>query len=210
MPFTTRRKAISGLIFSFVFPTIMIRLTKYELTDLHHLVIFELIWCVAVAALLLFVLFAEGRPLSSVGYRALHLSDVGISIAAAFVLFAGLALISFVILPALNLDMTQETKKLWALPFSWRLTLVARGVVTQELFYRGYAIERLQELTSSRMVAGICSGAVFTLAATSGWAQFLFAGFAAVILTLLYLWRRNVLANMITHALVDIVGVLAA
>jgi membrane protease YdiL (CAAX protease family) len=85
-------------------------------------------------------------------------------------------------------------------------------VVAEELFYRGYAIERLQELTRSRAIAGIFSGAVFTFAhvATWGWAQLLFAGFAAIILTLLYLWRRNLWVNIITHAAVDGVGVLAA
>ena len=43
-----------------------------------------------------------------------------------------------------------------------------------------------------------------------GRAQLFFAGFAAIILTVLYLWRRNVWANMITHAVADGVGVLAA
>jgi membrane protease YdiL (CAAX protease family) len=212
MNFDTKKQIVIGLLFTLVFPTLMIRRSEDELASVRHLIVYELIWWAAAAAVLLYVLFAERRLLSSVGYRRPGLRGLGIAIAAGIVLMAGLALIFYVALPALHLDMTQQASKLLALPLSWRLILVARGVVAEELFYRGYAIERLQELTRSRAIAGIFSGAFFTFAhvATWGWAQLLFAGFAAIILTLLYLWRRNLWVNMITHAVVDGVGVLAA
>jgi len=199
-----------GLLFTLGFPTFLL---IYETrAGLSHLVGYEIIWWAAVAAVLLYVLFAERRPLSSVGYRRPGMPDIGIAIAASILLLAGLAFMYYVILPALHLDLAQQVNKLLALPFWMRLILVVRGVVAEELFFRGYAIERLQGLTRSRAIAGIISCAVFTYAhvGTWGWAHLFFAGFAGIVLTSLYLWRRNLWVNMIAHAIVDGVGVLAA
>jgi len=199
-----------GLVFTLGFPTLLI--FHQTLAGVNHLVRDEIIWWAAVAAVLLYVRFAERRPLSSVGYRQPAMRDIGIGIASSIVLLAGLASIFYVVLPALHLNLAQQVNQLLALPIWIRLILVLRGVVAEELFYRGYAIERLQELTRSRSIAGVLSCIVFTYAHVGawGWAQLFFAGFAGIVLTLLYLWRRNLWVNMIAHALVDGVGVLTA
>lgn len=77
-------------------------------------------------------------------------------------------------------------------------------------FYRGYGIERLEELTRSRGLAGTISCVLFALANVPswGWAPIIFAGFAGIVLSLLYLWRRNLWVN--THFVVDGVGTLMA
>jgi membrane protease YdiL (CAAX protease family) len=201
-----------GLLFTIGFPTLLISKVKAELSDVSHLVGYETMWWAAVAAVLLYVLFAEKRPLSSVGYRRPRMRDIGIAIAAGTLILTGVAFIFFVILPALHLDESPQVGKLLTLPLWWRLILVVRGVVAEELFYRGYAIERLQEISRSRAVAGIFSCAVFTCAHIGTWGggHLLIAGFAGIILTGLYLWRRNLWVNMIAHSLVDCVGVLAA
>jgi len=139
-------------------------------------------------------------------------SSVGIAVAGGALLVAGLARIFYVVPPALHLGMAQQVNKLLGLPLWCRLILVIRGIVSEELCYRGFGIEHLQELTRSRAVAGILSRALFTLASgTSGsWASIIFAGFAGIALSVLYLWRRNLCVTMITHLVVDGVGVLAA
>jgi uncharacterized protein len=205
-------RIVLGLVFALGFSTLMIRQSEHELVNSSNLLKYEIVWWAAVAAVLLYVLFVERRPLSSVGYRRIGLSGVGIAVAAAVLLMAGLALIVYVIVPALHLSMPQQVNKLLALPLWCRLILVIRGVVAGELFYRGYGIERLQELTRSRAVAGITSCVLFALANVPSWswAPLIFVGFAGIILTVLYLWRRNLWINMITHLVVDGVGVLAA
>jgi len=40
------------------------------------------------------------------------------------------------------------------------------------------------------------------------WGHVLIAGFAGIILTLLYIWRRNLWVNMIAHFVPDAVGFL--
>ena len=199
-----------GLLFTLGFPTLLI--FHERLAGPSHLVRDEIIWWAAVTAVFLYVRFAERRPLSSVGYRRPAMRDIGIGIASGIVLLAGLASIFYIILPTLHLNLAKQVNQLLALPLWLRLILVLRGVVAEELFYRGYAIERLQELTHSRSIAGVLSCAVFTFAHVGawGWAQLFFAGFAGIVLTLLYLWRRNLWVNMIAHALVDGVGVLTS
>jgi len=205
-------RIVFGLALALGLPTLMMRKSEHEFIDRSHLIGYEIVWWAVVASVLLYVLFVERRPLSSVGYRRIGWSSFGIAVAAAVLLMAGLALIFYVVLPALHLTMAQQVNKLLTLPLWCRLILVIRGVVAAELFYRGYGIERLQELTRSRAVAGITSCALFTLAnaPSGGWASIIFAGFAGIILTVLYIWRRNVWVTMITHFVVDGVGVLTA
>ena len=88
--------------------------------------------------------------------------------------------------------------------------LVTRTAVAEEVLFRGYPIERLLELTNSRWVAGVIPWAAFTYAhlASWGWAQLIVAGYGGVLLTVLYLWRRNLWANMLAHWIADGAGFL--
>jgi membrane protease YdiL (CAAX protease family) len=95
-------------------------------------------------------------------------------------------------------------------PFWYRLLLVTRAAVGEELLFRGYPIPRLEELTRSRLFAALLSWAAFTYAHLSYWggAQLLIAGWGGLLLTILFLWRRNIWVNMIVHWLTDGAGFL--
>ena len=81
-----------------------------------------------------------------------------------------------------------------------------RGVV-EELFYRGYAIERLRFIGLGRFWSVAIPLVIFSLGHwTGGAANILIAFVAALILTGFYLWRRDLVANMIGHGLVDFVA----
>jgi uncharacterized protein len=90
----------------------------------------------------------------------------------------------------------------------WLITLVVvRAGVLEELFYRGYAIERLQSLGFGRVPSWIIPLAVFSLAHwTGGTANILIAFVLGAILTAFYQWRRDLAANMFGHFLVDFVA----
>jgi uncharacterized protein len=76
------------------------------------------------------------------------------------------------------------------------------------LFYRGYAIERLQALGLSRFWSAAVPVLIFSLGhSTSGWPNIIVALLAGSILAIFYEKRRDLLANMIGHFLVDFVGV---
>ena len=90
----------------------------------------------------------------------------------------------------------------------WLITLVVfRAGVVEELFYRGYAIERLQMIGLGRFWSVTVPLVIFSLGHWSGGAANILIAFAAgAILTGFYLWRRDLVANMIGHGLVDFVA----
>ena len=90
----------------------------------------------------------------------------------------------------------------------WLITLIVfRAGVVEELFYRGYAIERLQMIGLGRFWSVTIPLVIFSLGHWSGGAaNILIALAAGVILTGFYLWRRDLVANMIGHGSVDFVA----
>jgi CAAX protease family protein len=90
----------------------------------------------------------------------------------------------------------------------WLVTLIVfRAGVVEELFYRGYAIERLRMVGLGRFWSVTIPLVIFSLGHWSGGAaNILIALAAGIILTGFYLWRRDLVANMIGHGLVDFVA----
>ena len=90
----------------------------------------------------------------------------------------------------------------------WLITaIVFRAGVVEELFYRGYAIERLRFVGFNRFWSVAIPLVIFSLGHWSGGAANILIAFAAgLILTGFYLWHRDLVANMIGHGLVDFVA----
>lgn len=95
-----------------------------------------------------------------------------------------------------------EKLPLWLINF-----IVIRAGVVEELCYRGYAIERLQALGLPGWLAASIPLAIFGVGHwTGGWANIVIALALGGILAAFYLWRRDLVANMIGHWLVDFLG----
>jgi len=90
----------------------------------------------------------------------------------------------------------------------WLITaIVFRAGVVEELFYRGYAIERLRLVGFGRFWSVAIPLVIFSFGHSSGGAANILIAFSAgLILTGFYLWRRDLVANMIGHGLVDFVA----
>ncbi len=90
----------------------------------------------------------------------------------------------------------------------WLITLIVfRAGVVEELFYRGYAIERLRLIGLGRFWSVAIPLVIFSVGHWSGGAaNILIALAAGIILTGFYLWRRDLVANMIGHGSVDFVA----
>src|SRR6266700_2815740 len=90
----------------------------------------------------------------------------------------------------------------------WLITLIVlRAGGVEELFYRGYAVERLQMVGFGRFWSVTIPLVIFSLGHRSGGAaNMLIALAAGAILAGFYLWRRDLVANMIGHGLVDFVA----
>lgn len=85
--------------------------------------------------------------------------------------------------------------------------VVLRAGVVEELFYRGYAIERLRAVGAGRIASWAIPLAIFSAAHwTGGAANILIALVLGGILTAFYLWRQDLVSNMFGHFLVDFVA----
>jgi len=202
---------VIGLAVALVFPLLPVTTWVNEFGGIPNLLAYEAIWWAAIGFVLAYVLLVERRPLSSMGFRPMQRVDWITAIASAFVMVAGLATIFYVVFPLLGIDEGARLSRLFATPLWWRLISVIRAAVGEEVLFRGYAVERLGDVTGSTRLAAIISWAIFTAAHVGpwGWGHLLVAGFGGLVLTALYLWRRNLWTNIVAHALVDGVGVVA-
>ena len=182
-------------------------------TGLGKLLGGEVLWWVAVVVVLLYVALVERKPFSSVGFRRPGWRDILIAIGASVVSIAGIVLIYSLLFPALHLHINSSAfQGIAQTPLWYRVLLVTRAAVAEELLFRGYPIPRLEELSRSRLFAALISWAAFTYAHLSYWgaAQLIIAGWGGLLLTVLFLWRRNLWVNMIVHWLTDGAGFLFA
>jgi len=90
----------------------------------------------------------------------------------------------------------------------WLYTLmVIRAGVVEELFFRGYAIERLEAIGCGRILSATIPLAIFAGTHWTGGVQnVIIALVLGGVVTLFYLWRRDLVANMIGHGLSDFLG----
>jgi uncharacterized protein len=91
-----------------------------------------------------------------------------------------------------------------------RVLLVITAGVYEETLYRGYALERLSRYFGGKWIAAAITLALFTVAHASavGAAQLAPIMIVAALVTLLYLWRRDLLLNMVAHSTIDAIGLL--
>lgn len=172
----------------------------------------EAFWWGLFAVVVLYVLFAESKKLSSIAIRRITWKTFVFGLLGGVVLSAGIPAIIFVVLPALHMqmDFNAAAKQLLNTPFWYRVALVTRAAVVEETLFRGYGIERITELTGNKWLAALVSWIAFTVAHISYWsaAGLLVAGFGGLVLTALYVWRRDLPTNIVAHWLADAGGFL--
>lgn len=171
----------------------------------------ELAWWGLAALVLLYVIAIERQPLRSLGFKRPTWRTFAFGFGGALVMLVGAGASAFLAIRYFHLTQNQAAyEQLANTPLLYRAALVTRAAVVEEILFRGYALERIQALTGNRWLAGLLSLAVFTYAHLSywGWTQLIFAGLAGLVLTAMYLWRRDLPSNMLAHWLVDAAGFL--
>jgi len=156
--------------------------------------------------LLVYILLVERQPLSSIGLRLPTWKSFAFGIPVAVILIVGAVVTIYVLFPALHRHVSQAAlDNVLHTPWSLRFLRVTRAAVTEEVCYRGYTIERVQELTGRKWIAFVVSVAAFTYSHLGyfGWAYLIYVGFGGVVLGLYYLWRRDLTSNIIAHFVAD-------
>ncbi|MDP9089459.1 MAG: CPBP family intramembrane metalloprotease [Pseudomonadota bacterium] len=164
---------------------------------------------ISLAALVAIVLWWERRPLQSIGLRLVRWWTIpaGLLAGIAIMILSG----SLVSVLRLSLD-ANFVSYMQSLPFLIRALVVVTAGMFEETLYRGYALERLTTIWGSKWLAGMATVAVFTLAhlPTVGISHLLPVVIISILVTLLYLWRRDLILNMVAHSTIDAVGLLLA
>ena len=171
----------------------------------NELVVARELAVLALAAILIWIVrVKEGLTFDSIGLRfdrpgRSAIRGFLLSLACFAVVIAALALFSVF---SISYGEGSGIARAWPLVL---LTVIRAGVV-EELFYRGFAIERLQSITGSKWIAaGISLAAFAAFHFRQGAAGMLLALLLGAVLTSFYLWKRDLLAAMIAHFLVDFI-----
>jgi uncharacterized protein len=171
-----------------------------------------IVWCCALAVLL-WLTFAERLPLSSIGFCRPTSKGIMFAFLAAVLITAILIVQSLIIIPLLHLDASSivaRQRAIMSTPYWYRVLLVLRAAVVEEILFRGYLIEKVRQLFGSTVLAVIVSVTAFTYAHLRGWGpvQLIAVGGGGIVLALLYVWRRDLPSNMLGHFLADAAGFL--
>lgn len=160
-----------------------------------------------VALLVAVVLLAERMPLASIGVRPFRWWTIPLGLVAGAIItvIAGVLANFFRLSADAHMAAFLQSQ---SLPL--RAALVVTAGVFEETLYRGYAIERLTALTGSKWLAAVLTLAVFTLmhGPAVGWDHLGPVAAAGLLVTLLYLWRRDLVLNAVAHATVDGIGLI--
>lgn len=206
-PLSARSWTYAGLaiaLFGAPVVVILFKIAGFTRADFGATVVRELIILALVAILFWIIRSGEKLPASSIGLRPEKLGPTLLWSLAVMLMFAVGIAACLVVLPLIGLTYGSSSGP--ALPIGVSLLLYARAGIAEEVFYRGYAIERIEALTGNRAMAAavpllIFAGSHFT----QGPAGILITFVLGAIATAVYLWKRNLLILIIAHFMVDFI-----
>lgn len=145
----------------------------------------------------------EKKPLTEMGLRPQTPRTVIVALLACIVIPVVGTLMSLLILRVFNLSMpaTQATENIRFFPVWLAVWIVVSSSIAEEFLYRGFPIERLGQLTGHIWWGGLITLVWFTLMHLPlGWTYTLSIVFpTSALVTLLYIWRRDLVANIAVH-----------
>ena len=168
----------------------------------------DLFWWPLLGVLVFYVACIEKRPLSSIGFKAPTWKTL-----ASGALTAGLWIlvlapsVTFLVshLPSLPAPPSAGAQSIQNSPFWYRALVILRASIGEEVVFRGFIIGRICEITGSRGLAVAISLVAFTFAHLSFWgvAPLFAVAAAGLLLSILYLWRGDLIANILAHYIMD-------
>jgi len=169
-------------------------------------------WLVLLGLLAFWIPKVEGNKLGSIGFGKFKWRYIWVSIVVYFLLMMAWIGSSFV-LKAVGLEGLRSLQPMirkYSFPILFSLFFT--GTFLEEIFYRGYTIERLISLTRKRWLAGLISWMAFTFVHLKffGLGPTLDVGVLSAGLVILYLRERSIWPCIILHGINDAFGFLIA
>ena len=162
-----------------------------------------------VAAVLAVAFFWEHNSASSIGLKFPSLQSVAWGLALAVFFVYAFSPVMYRALRRFRLGgFDKGLSQLQGLPLWYLVLAVVIGGVAEEILYRGYPIERIAALTGNLWLAGTIPVVVFAIAHVPmwGWGPALATLVSGAILTLFYLWQRDLAACIVAHIVTDLAG----
>jgi membrane protease YdiL (CAAX protease family) len=169
-------------------------------------------WLVLLALLAFWISKVEGHSLRSVGFGKLKWRYLWMGVLTYFILMIAWIGSDFA-LGAVGLEGLRSLQPMIReYSFSIRFGLFLTGTFLEEIFYRGYLIERLTSLTSKRWLAGVASWIAFTFVHLKffGLGPTLDVGILSAGLVILYSKERSIWPCIVVHGINDAFGFLIA
>jgi len=163
-----------------------------------------------VVAILFIVIKGERRPLESIGWRTPRLKDVVLGVVA-FLAMQEVAMLAWPFalkaMPGAVLETHFGVALYRSLPLAVNLLGAIANATAEEVGYRGYALERLSEITGSTLLGAGIPYVVEVLCHAPIWGfhGMLLKAPPLFILVLLYLWQRSLPACIVAHLLSDLI-----
>lgn len=161
---------------------------------------------------LLYGLLHLGVPTARLGVGRVRLASFGWGV----VCFIVTMVISTVLVIGLrHFGITQQRSVISALaskPVPLILLIAATAAIAEEILFRSILITELEAATGIGWLAAVLSLGAFAFAHAASWGpwQIVFAAVPGLILTLFFLWKRDLWICIIAHFLTDGVGLLGA
>jgi membrane protease YdiL (CAAX protease family) len=170
----------------------------------------QVAYCGVAVGLLASALRVECTSISSLGIRRPTWQTFALALALLVVVQFVAPLLTAPVVRFFGTDAVDaQIASLARLPMWFRCVLAVTGGALEEALYRGYATDRLVTLTGSRWIGGSLSALGFGLAHIPAWgAVFALAADLpmGVLMTIGYLWRRDLVANVLAHSAALLIG----
>ena len=173
---------------------------------LTTMILEQLVLWVLLVVIVAIVMLWEKQPLASIGLRPFRWSSLawGLVLAAVTIIIVMPALtwaLQATGIPGFEAGMA----KLLVLPVWFRIVAVVTAGIVEDSLFLGYAFTRLTRIVGNPWVAGMAAGAVFSLLHLPNWGvgPVLTYVVAVGLAMAFFAWRRDLLANIVAHTLVD-------
>lgn len=196
-----RIKAAIGLALSLGAALALTRFGAPPKAALETRLSYDAAWWGAAAVTMLYALIVERKPVASIGLRKPSWRDIAIGGGTGLLIVAGTVFVYMTLFPVLLLSISiSHIPNTMLMPYWYRAAMVLRFAVAGESLFRAFAIEHAAALLpkGGKWLAAALSLAAFIAANWSSWSpvESIATFFGGIVLTALYLWRRNLAVNV--------------
>lgn len=208
-----RWAALVGLILTLVLVKSSLPTRLVPGATLGDRLIHEVFWWAYAAIIMAWLCLVERKGLSTLGFRrpTWNTCVFGVlgGVASLALMIAHFALIA----PLFHLDAAHAgavREQIMGTPLWYRVLMVTRAAVVEEILFRAYIMEKVRQLSGSWIAAALVSVVAFTYAHLSGWGlvHLIPVGATGLLFALMYVWRRDTPSNVIAHFIADGAGFL--